>query len=99
MKVMFIPIIIGALGTVTEGLSKRLDELEIRGGVETIYTTTLLRSTRILRRVLETCCHSNFSERPSADADVKNSQRVNINNKPIIDSVLKTVEAIQTTVF
>ena len=25
----------------------------------------------------ETCCHSNFSERPSADADVKNSQGVN----------------------
>ena len=53
MKVMFTPIIIGALGTVTEGLSKGLDDLDI-GGVETIYNTTLLRSATILRRVLET---------------------------------------------
>ena len=28
-------------------------------------------------RLYETCCHSNFSERPSANADVKNSQKVN----------------------
>ena len=31
-------------------------------------------------RLEETCCHSNFSERPSADADTKNSQGVNNNN-------------------
>ena len=42
-KVMFIPIIISALGTVTEGLSKGLENLEIRGRVETIKTTTLLK--------------------------------------------------------
>ena len=28
------------------------------------------------RRLEETCCHSNSSERPSADAGVKNSQGV-----------------------
>ena len=28
----------------------------------------------------ETCCHSNSSERSSANTDVKNSQRVNNNN-------------------
>ena len=28
----------------------------------------------------ETCCHSNSSERPSADADVKNSNGDNNNN-------------------
>ena len=49
MKMTFIPIIIGALGTVTKGLIKRLEDLEIRGRVETIQTSTLLRSTRILR--------------------------------------------------
>ncbi len=54
MKVTFIPIVIGAIGTVTEGLFKGLDDLEIRGQVVTIQTTTLLRSARILRRVLET---------------------------------------------
>ena len=54
MKVMYIPIVIGTLGTVTKGLLKGLDDLEIRGWVETIQTTTLLRSATILRRVLET---------------------------------------------
>ena len=54
MKVMFIPIVIGALGTVTEGLFKGLEDLEIRGRVETIQTTRILRSARKLRRVLDT---------------------------------------------
>ena len=53
-KVMCIPIMIGALGTVTEGLLKGLEDLEIRGQVETIQSTTLLKLARILRRVLET---------------------------------------------
>ena len=70
----FIPIIIEALDIVTKGLIKGLEDLEIKGRVETIQTTTLLRSVRILRRVLETCCHSDSREKPSADADVKNSE-------------------------
>ena len=55
MKVTIIAIVIGALGTVTKGLVQGLKDLEIRGRVESIQTTTLLRSTRILRRVLVTC--------------------------------------------
>ena len=54
MKVTIIPIVIDAFGTVTKGLLKGLEELEIRGRVETIQTITLLRTARILRRVLET---------------------------------------------
>ena len=54
MKVTFIQIIIGALGTATEGLIKGQEDLEIRGRVVTIQITALLRSVRILRRVLET---------------------------------------------
>ena len=77
MDVTIIPIRIGAFGTVTKGLLKGLEDLEVGGRVETIQTTVLLIMARILRRVLETCCHSNFRERPSANADVKNSQRVN----------------------
>ena len=49
-----IPIVIGALGLVTKGLVKGLEGIEIRGQMETIQTTALLRSPRILRRVLET---------------------------------------------
>ena len=39
MKGTFIPIVIGVLGTVTEGLIKELENLEITGQVETIQTT------------------------------------------------------------
>ena len=73
MKVTIIPIAIGAFGTVTRGLLKELEDLEVRGRVEIIQTTALLRTVRILRIVLETCCHSNCCEKPSADAYVKNS--------------------------
>ena len=54
MTVMFIPIIISALSTVTKELIKGLEDLKIRGRVGTIQTTALLRSARILRRVLVT---------------------------------------------
>ena len=49
-----IPIVIGAFGTVTKGLLKDLEDLEVGGRVETIQTTALLKIVRILRRVLET---------------------------------------------
>ena len=45
---------IGALGSVTKGLIKGLEDLEIKGRVEIIKTTALMRSARILRRVPET---------------------------------------------
>ena len=53
MKVTVIPILIGALSTVTRGLEQGMKDLEQRGQVETIQTTALLRSVRILRKVLE----------------------------------------------
>ena len=54
MKVTIIPIVIGAFGTVTKGLLKGLEDLEVEGRMETIQTTTLWRTARILRRVQET---------------------------------------------
>ena len=54
MKVTVIPIVIGALGTVTKGLMQGLEELNIIEREETIQTTALLRSARILKRVPET---------------------------------------------
>ena len=48
MKGMVIPFLIGALDIVTKGLIQGLDDLEIRGQVETIQTKALLR------KVLET---------------------------------------------
>ena len=54
MKVTIVPVVIGALGTITKGLLKGLEDLEVGGRVETIQTTALLRTARILRWVLET---------------------------------------------
>ena len=53
MKVMVIPVVTGAPGTLLKGLVWRLEELEIGGRTETI--TALFRSAKILRRVIETC--------------------------------------------
>ena len=53
MKVVVILIVVGALGTVPKRLKKRLKVLEIRGKIETLQTTALMRLVRILRRVLK----------------------------------------------
>ena len=54
MEETIIPIVISAFGTVTKGLLKGLEDLEVWGQLETIQTTTLVRTARILKRVLET---------------------------------------------
>ena len=54
MKVTIMPIMIGSFGTVTKGLLNGLEDLEFGDRVETIQTTALLKTARILRWVLET---------------------------------------------
>ena len=80
MKVTIVPIVIGAFGTIIKGLLKGLEDLEVGGRVETIQMTALPRTARIMRRVPETCCHSNSCEKPSANTDVRNSKGVNNND-------------------
>ena len=41
--------LIGALGTVPKSLKRGLKEQEIGGRIETVQTTALLRSTRIVK--------------------------------------------------
>ena len=77
--VMVILIVVGALGTAPKKLERRLEQLEIRGRMETFLITALLRSPRILRRVLENekiCCHSNSSQSPPANTGVKTHKGV-----------------------
>ena len=50
MKVTIIPIMVGAFGTVTKGLLKRLEDLEFGGRVETIQTTALLINGKITEK-------------------------------------------------
>ena len=54
MKVTVIPLVIDALGTISKGLVKGLEEFEIGGRAEAIQTTVLLKLVEILRTVLET---------------------------------------------
>ena len=78
MKVTIVPIVIGAFGTITKGLLKGLEDLEVGGRVETIQTPALLRTARILKRVLETwgdLLSLSLQWKPSANADVKNSNK------------------------
>ena len=45
MKVKIVPLVIGAFGTGPKGLLKELEDLEVRGRVETIQSTALLRTS------------------------------------------------------
>ena len=81
MKVTIILIVNDAHGTVTKGLIKGLAKLEIRGRVEAIKTAALIKLAIIVRRVLETwgtCCYSDSTGKLSANTDVKNNQKSNI---------------------
>ena len=71
---MVIPVVIGVLGAGTKGSVQGQEDLKISGRVETIQTTALFRSTRILKRVQDICCYGDSREKPSAKAGVKNSK-------------------------
>ena len=49
MKMTVILIVVGTLGTVSEGLEKKLDKQEIIRRIETILTTALFKPGRIIR--------------------------------------------------
>ena len=53
LKVKVIPIVVGALGSVTERLNEYLSEMGVTTRVELIQKSALLGSARILRKVLE----------------------------------------------
>ena len=50
MKVTILSVVISAFGTVTEGLLKGLGDLEVGRRVETIQSTTLLRTASITEK-------------------------------------------------
>ena len=52
--------------------------MDIKGKIMTIQMTAFLKSARILRRVLETCCHSDSSEKPPVTNGAKNSHRLEL---------------------
>ena len=79
MKVTIVPIVISTFGSITKGLLKGLEDLEVGERVETIQMSALLRTPRILRWVLETwgdLLSLKLQWKPSANTDVKNSRGV-----------------------
>ena len=52
-KVSVIPLVIGALGTAPKSLRNRLHQIGIQTKIETMQTTVLLNTARIIRKVLE----------------------------------------------
>ena len=77
IKVTEIPIVIVALGTVTEGLILELEDLEIKGWLMTTQMAALLRLDRILNKVLEIwgdVLSLRLQWKISANVRVKNSQ-------------------------
>ena len=83
-EVTEILIVIGTLGTSPKGLKRRPKKLDIGGRIETIQIIALLRSARILRRVLETGGDL-LSTRPQR---MKNSQEVKEMVIPIVVGAL-----------
>ena len=79
MKVTIVPIVIGAFGTVTKGLLKGLEDFEVGGRVgpsKRQHYWEWLEYWEESWSLEETCCHSNSSEKPSTNVDVKNSKGV-----------------------
>ena len=94
------PIVIGALDTITEGLLKGLEDLEVGGRVETIQMTSLLGTARILRRVLEIwrdLLSLKLQWKTSAHTVVKNSKGVNNNNNNNKTLVRKKMKRVTNT--
>ena len=78
MKVTVIPIVVSALGTVTKWLVKGLEYLEIKGPSKLLHYWDRPEYWEESWKLEETCCHSNSSKTPSANVDVKNSERVKV---------------------
>ena len=82
MKVTVMLIVIGALGTVPQRIDKGTGGIGNKNmsGDHPNYSIIKIgqnteKSPGDMRRHEETCCHSNCSGRPLANANVKNSQR------------------------
>ena len=53
VKVKIIPSVVGSLSAITEQFSNRLKQIGITAGTAQVQKTVLLRTARILRKVLE----------------------------------------------
>ena len=52
-KVQVVPVVIGAIGSVSKGIDKWIEKLDIKRNFVDMQNTALLGTARILRKVLE----------------------------------------------
>ena len=52
-KVYIIPIVIGALGTVTKNVAKYLEKIDFKPGLDPLQKACVLGTARIIRKVLD----------------------------------------------
>ena len=93
MKLTVILIVIGAPGTISKGLVRGLEESEIEGWAETIQTTTISRSVRILRSVLKI-----WGDLLSLKTPVKDHQ-LKLMGKTFVSSIFALVWMVLTVLF
>ena len=80
MKVIFIPVVIGATSRATKGFIKGLGALKING-LETIqHYNDLAEYQEESWWLEETCCHLNSAQKPSGNTNMKIYQGVNNDN-------------------
>ena len=96
MKVTIILIVIGAFGTITKGLLKGLELADEWRPSKPLHYCERPEYWEESWRLEETCCHSNSSERPSANTDEKNSEGVNNNNNNNSAKQLSHTEIMKT---
>ena len=53
VSVTVIAMVVGVFGVILKGIERGLEEMEIRARIETNQKTAMLKTARILRRVLE----------------------------------------------
>ena len=98
LEATFIIIVIGALGRVNEGLIKELEDFKIIERVETIQTTVLLRSARILRSVLKTCHSNSRSVLETVTQTLVKDHKLTLSKVIIIIIMVILISGTQTTI-
>ena len=74
MWVTVVQIVIGALETIPKDLVRKLEELKIRERTDTTAFLSQPEYEEESWKLEETYCHSDYSERLSANAGMKSSQ-------------------------
>ena len=94
-----IPIIVGTPGTDSKGLEKGLVELEIKGRIETVHATVLLKPVKIVRKDLGSISDRVIpkTKKMVLDAALLNSQHYKVRIKGKVEQSRERSSALSYT--